>query len=53
VPDLGELALVARNEEHALVVAHVDGERDIHRREDDGVFERYQEQRGHVKLRNL
>ena len=35
-PDLGVLALVAGDEEHALLVADVDGDRDVHVREDDG-----------------
>ena len=42
--DLGELALVTRDEQDALLVARVDGERDVHRREDDGVVEGYEEQ---------
>ena len=37
--DLGVLALVARNEQHALLVADVDGQGDAHVREDDDVFE--------------
>ncbi len=34
------LALVARHEQHALFVAHVGGDRDVHVREDDGVVQR-------------
>ena len=40
VPTSGVLALVARDEQHALLVADVDGQRDGHVREDDDVFER-------------
>ena len=42
--DLRVLALVARDEQHALLVADVDGDRDVHVREDDEVVERYEEQ---------
>ena len=43
--DLRVLALVARDEQHALlVVADVDGDRDVHVREDDEVVQRYEEQ---------
>ena len=41
---LGVLALVPRDEQHALLVADVDGDRDVHVREDDEVVERYEEQ---------
>ena len=37
--DLGVLTLVARDEQHALGLAGVDGERDGHVREDDGVVQ--------------
>ena len=43
----GVLALMARNEQHALLVADVDGQRDVHRREHDGVFKWDEEQGGH------
>ena len=42
--DLGELAVVAGIEQDALLVADVDGERDVHGREDDGVVERDEKQ---------
>ena len=38
-PDGGVLALVTGNEEHLLGVADVDRQRDVHRREDNGVVE--------------
>ena len=41
---LGVLAVVARNEQNLLLVADVDGDRDVHVREDDEVVERYEEQ---------
>ncbi len=44
--DLEELVLVARHENDALVVAHVDGERDAHVGEHDGVVERDQPHAG-------
>ena len=40
--DLGELGLVTGDEQDALLVADVDGQRDVHGREDDGVVERNQ-----------
>src|SRR4051794_10191312 len=43
----GVLAVVAGNEQHALLVADVDGQRDVHRGEHDGVFKGYEEQCGH------
>ena len=46
--DLRVLALVARHEQHALLVADVDGDRDVHVREDDEVVQRYEQQRAHV-----
>ena len=45
--DRGVLALVARDEQDALLVADVDRQRDVHGREDDGVVEGDEEQRGH------
>ena len=42
--DLRELALVARDEQDARLVAHVHGQRHVHRGEDDGVVEGYEEQ---------
>ena len=43
----GVLAVVARDEQHALVVPDVDGQRDVHRGEHDGVFKGDEKQRGH------
>ena len=43
--DRGVLALVARDEQDALLVAGVDRQGDVHRREDDGVVERDEEKR--------
>ena len=43
----GVLALVARDEQHAVVVPDVHGQRDVHRGEDDGVFKGNEKQRGH------
>ena len=43
--DLEKLVVVARHEHDALVVAHVDRERDAHVREDDRVVKRDQAQR--------
>jgi hypothetical protein len=40
--DLGELALVARDEKDALLTVGVHGKRHVHRGEDDGVVERNQ-----------
>jgi hypothetical protein len=48
--DLGELALVARNEQHALLVARIDGEGHIHGGEDDGVVEGEEQKGGHVRV---
>ena len=42
--DLRVLALVPRDEQHALLVADVDGDGHVHVREDDEVVERYEEQ---------
>ena len=39
VPTGGVLAVVARDEQDALLAADVDGEGDVHRGEDDGVVE--------------
>ena len=52
--DLGELAVVAGDEQHALLVAHVDGEGDVHGGEDDGVVEGDEQERSHTSgfLRN-
>jgi hypothetical protein len=41
---------VARHEQHALLVAHVDGQRDVHGGEDDGVVERDEEETAHGLL---
>ena len=38
--DAGVLAVVARNEQDAILVPRVDGERHVHGREDDGVVKR-------------
>ncbi len=43
--DLEELVLVAGDEHDTLVIAHVDGQRDAHAGEHDGVLERDQTQR--------
>ena len=45
--DLRELAVVARDEQDALLVADVDGERHVHGGEDDGVVEGDEQERGH------
>ena len=45
--DARELALVARNEQHALLVADVERERNVHVGKDDYVFERYEQQCAH------
>ena len=42
--DLRELALVTRDEQDARLVARVHGQRHVHRGEDDGVVEGYEEQ---------
>jgi hypothetical protein len=47
-PDLGVLAVVARDEEDALLAGRVDREGDVHRGEDDGVVEGDEQQGGHV-----
>jgi hypothetical protein len=46
--DLGELAVMARDQEDALLVAGVNGECHVHCGEDDGVVERDEQERGHV-----
>src|SRR5439155_4470233 len=38
-PDLGVVVLMARHEQHLVLVADLDGQRDGHVREDDGVFQ--------------
>ena len=43
--DAGVFALMPRDEQDTVLVAGVDGEGDIHRREDDGVVERDEEKR--------
>ena len=45
--DLGELALVAGNEQHTLLVAHADGKRHIHGGEDHRVVQRDEQERCH------
>ena len=52
--DLGELAVVAGDEQHALLVTRVDGEGHIHGGEDDGVVEGEEQQGVHTRgfLRN-
>ena len=45
--DLGELALVARDEQDALLVAHVDGKRHIHGGEDHRVVQRDEQEGCH------
>ena len=42
--DPGVLPLVARDEQHSLLVADVDGDRDVHVREDDRVVKRDKQQ---------
>ena len=43
--DLRVLTLVPRHEQHALLIlADVDGDGDVHVREDDEVVERYEQQ---------
>ena len=42
--DRGVLALALRDEQHALLVTDVDGQRDVHLREDDDVVERDEQQ---------
>ena len=44
--DGGKIVLVARNEQHALLVADVHGQRDVHVGKDDDVFERNEQQGG-------
>ena len=46
--DLGELAVVAGDEQHALLVTGVDGKRDVHGGEDDGVVEGNEEKAYHA-----
>src|SRR5262249_34413840 len=43
-PDVCVAALVDRHEQDLVLLAHVDGERDGHVREDDHVFQRYEQQ---------
>ena len=45
--DAGVLGLVPRNEHDTVLVPDVDGEGDVHAREDDGVFQRDEQQIGH------
>ena len=45
--DRGVLALVLRHEQHALLVADLDGQRHVHVGEDDDVVERDEQQLGH------
>ena len=47
--DLRVLALVPRHEEHALLVADVGGDGDVHVREDDDVVQRNEQQRAHQR----
>ena len=49
-PDLRELRAVTGDEQNALVVADVHGERDVHSREHDRVVERDQQKLGHAGL---
>ena len=48
--DLGELAVVARDQQHAILVARVDGQRHVHGGEDDRVVEGDEQERGHVRV---
>ena len=45
--DLGELAVVTGDEQHALLVTRVDGQGHIHGGEDDGVVEGEEQEGGH------
>ena len=47
--DLGERAVVARDQEHAILVAGVDGEGHVHRGEDDGVVKGNEQEGGHSR----
>src|SRR5581483_4460670 len=44
--DVGELLLVTGHEQHPLLVARVDGERERHTRKDDDVVERDEKKSG-------
>ena len=46
--DLRELALMAGDEQDAVLVARIDGEGHVHRGEDDRVVERDEEKGSHV-----
>jgi hypothetical protein len=46
--DLGELAVMARDQQHAILVACIDRERHVHGGEDDGVVQGDEQERGHV-----
>ena len=48
--DLGELAVVAGDEQHALLVTRVDGEGHIHCGEDDGVVQREEQEGVHERV---
>jgi hypothetical protein len=48
--DARELVALARHQDHALLVADIDCQRDRHVREDDGVVNRDQQQGFHVRL---
>jgi hypothetical protein len=43
----GVVAVVSRDEQDAIIGARVDGQRDVHGGEDDGVVERNQQKAGH------
>ena len=48
VPTVANSPVVARDEQHALLVADVDGQRHVHGREDDGVVERDEKKLSHA-----
>ena len=47
--DRGVFAVVPRHEEHALLVADVGGDGDVHVRKDDDVVKRNEQQRAHQR----
>ena len=51
--DLGEFVVVPRDQEDAILVTDVDGERHVHGGEDHGVIQRDENHRGHLMLHFL
>ena len=51
--DLGVLAVMPWHEQHAVLVAHVGGDRDVHVREDDDVVKRDKQQRAQASSHPL